>query len=156
MDNNFIHPETKRIETTEGLIDQRGTSQEQVGENEGRTTQINTEHDAGLEAARKILDTRPNNEVPNELSVEQTHPQNSEAGIPHTEDQFKANLNAVFGGDSSETKRVLDASQMDVPQLAGLIKQSRPPHIFENVDPSNIVEALGNAVGENRNSQDVA
>lgn len=147
MANDFIHPETKKPGTEENIAGSTEFHQQQSGAIE-RSSQNNADHEARLEAARQILESRPDTEMPNELSAEGVHLQNPEVGYEETQKQFKENLNAIIGGDANETKRVLDASQMDVPELAGLMRENKPPHVFEGVSPDKLIEALGEASDE--------
>jgi hypothetical protein len=153
MTDNFIHPETKKPDTAEDANNQRELHKEQQAFIESKSSQVNADYDARMAAARKILELQPdlelqpNIESPDELSDRADHQINPEASLPTTE-EIKANLNAVFGGDPQETERILDASQMDVPALASLIKKNTPPHAFEGASPDKLVEALGNAADE--------
>jgi hypothetical protein len=147
MDNNFIHPETKKPGSEEAIAGSNESRQEQPGALE-RSNQNNADHEARLEAARQILELRPDAETPAGFSADAASSQNPEVGYEETQKQFKENLNAIVGGDANETKRVLDASQMDVPELAGLIRENKAPHTFEGVSPDKLVDALGKAADE--------
>ena len=144
MDNNFIHPETKKPGSEESIAGSIELHQEQPGTIE-RSNQNNADHEARLKAARQILESRPDAEATAEFSAEAAHLQNPEVSYEETQKLFKENLNAIVGGDANETKRVLDASQMDVPELAGLIRENKAPHAFEGVSPHKLIEALGEA-----------
>jgi hypothetical protein len=156
MSDNFLYPDPKLSNPESSVPSEH--SVEPVRAEQGspealsHTSELNAHTEALIQAARESISRTSETEHTHSETVE-TEPilpaeVAPEAVEPNTADQSKQyikNLNQVFGGKPEQTKAILDASQMDVPALAGLITENLPPHAFEQVDPHNIVEALSSA-----------
>jgi hypothetical protein len=156
MSDNFLYPDPKLSNPESGVPSEQSAEQvsakQKSTEAPSHTSELNARTEALIQAARESISRTSEAEHAHSEASEaeailpaEAAPEAVELNTADQSRQYIKNLNQVFGGKPEQTKAILDASQMDVPALAGLIREDSPPHAFEEVDPHNIVEALGSA-----------